>query len=658
MPKSTEKHIDCEDEVPLVNPNAQDLLLYLKSKAIGASAICSGSFTTCPYITVGKSTAAAASSPEITRETMNAGKTGSTLNNDETMNESPQEEENNNNNNMNRDRYKSYSLFKKFVFYLDVGGQYKTRSLLLKDLISEIRSLNGRVVSDVNDEDVTHIIFVDGQVETINLAKERNIPVVTPLWIDRCKKKHETIDTKKYEIHDGSSSDEEESEHVKQNLMDPIPITIPVMEQLGQKLIEEGYCQQAPFGRGMETVIDTNVRRAWQIDSGNVQIHGTDVHDLLCSDSRTSSLLETIRSTLVPNVTRISSKFYKLLVYRQGDFFKAHKDTQRSKNHFGSLVIFLPSVYSGGELLVRHKGKQQSFSNSMSQSNNQQWLKCTWVAFFTDCEHEILPLQDGCRIALAFNLYSHGNIPPQIPESPDIRLRKYMNNVFTDLDSTSYRAVGVLLQHHYTLASLEPEYLKGNDLLLYNLFHSMQDRYNVELKSIRVELSGISTSNSIRQKDMTDYIDNEVSYMKVIGDNEDLELFKYDYRQGYVYFLFSADFLSSDFKNMKDVSTGSDEGQVTGNTGSYSYDLEYAHAAMIISLKDDLQLFSEEPTDNFVEDDAGSVDEDEDDDYSRLNLDKLTEFSDSLKRKDLENAETNTRPSKKRKLESEETGDE
>ena len=31
-------------------------------------------------------------------------------------------------------------------------------------------------------------------------------------------------------------------------------------------------CEQAPFGKGPETVVDTSVRNAWQIDCKNVTV--------------------------------------------------------------------------------------------------------------------------------------------------------------------------------------------------------------------------------------------------------------------------------------------------------------------------------------------------------------------------------------------------
>ena len=58
---------------------------------------------------------------------------------------------------------------------------------------------------------------------------------------------------------------------------------------------------------------------------------------------------------------QLEAKMYKLNIYSQGGFFKAHRDTPKAENHIGSLVIGLPSDFQGGELVVRQDGKEQIF---------------------------------------------------------------------------------------------------------------------------------------------------------------------------------------------------------------------------------------------------------------------------------------------------------
>lgn len=66
----------------------------------------------------------------------------------------------------------------------------------------------------------------------------------------------------------------------------------------------------------------------------------------------------------------------------------------------GSLVVCLPCVHNGGQLAVRHAGRETIFDwSSISASSIQ------WAAFFSDCEHEVLDVTEGHRVTLTYNLY-------------------------------------------------------------------------------------------------------------------------------------------------------------------------------------------------------------------------------------------------------------
>lgn len=67
-------------------------------------------------------------------------------------------------------------------------------------------------------------------------------------------------------------------------------------------------------------------------------------------------------------------------------------------------MICLPSVHEGGQLAVRHQGREQVFDWSGEKGSN----KIQWAAFFSDCEHEVLEVTSGHRVTLTYNLYSTG----------------------------------------------------------------------------------------------------------------------------------------------------------------------------------------------------------------------------------------------------------
>ena len=82
----------------------------------------------------------------------------------------------------------------------------------------------------------------------------------------------------------------------------------------------------------------------------------------------------TIPQRLAPDSTEISAELYKLLIYEKGDKFITHRDTIRNEFHFGTLIIFLPSFYEGGDFVLRHSEEEESFNYSLSDPENQKDL--------------------------------------------------------------------------------------------------------------------------------------------------------------------------------------------------------------------------------------------------------------------------------------------
>jgi hypothetical protein len=85
-----------------------------------------------------------------------------------------------------------------------------------------------------------------------------------------------------------------------------------------------------------------------------------------------------------------------------GSFFKPHKDTPRSTNMFGSLVATLPTKFEGGQLVFRDEGLEETYDCSKAFNHEGDEAVVPWVVFFSDVEHEVLPVQDGYRVTLTY----------------------------------------------------------------------------------------------------------------------------------------------------------------------------------------------------------------------------------------------------------------
>ncbi|HMG07889.1 MAG TPA: 2OG-Fe(II) oxygenase, partial [Mucilaginibacter sp.] len=151
---------------------------------------------------------------------------------------------------------------------------------------------------------------------------------------------------------------------------------------------------KAPFGKGSETVLDTTVRSAWEIDAGEVTFNNNEWGKFI------SNVVEHIKPGLGIENHSVSANLYKLLIYEKGDFFLPHKDSEKEKGMFGTLIIGLPSKHTGGELTVSFDGRTEVID--FSGPSNQ--YKIPFAAFYADCEHEIKPITSGYRVCLAYNL--------------------------------------------------------------------------------------------------------------------------------------------------------------------------------------------------------------------------------------------------------------
>ena len=179
-------------------------------------------------------------------------------------------------------------------------------------------------------------------------------------------------------------------------------IALPLLPAQAKQLIKAA--SRAPYGRGTDTVVDTKVRRTWQIEAGRVAIGGKHWPKTLAQIVG--------RAAEGLGVTgQVTAELYKLLVYDKGSFFVSHRDTEKSPGMFATLVIALPSLSQGGELVVRHKEHEARLDLRCDDP-----AEIAFAAFYADCVHEVLPVTAGCRATLVFNLVRKGkSIAPAPP---------------------------------------------------------------------------------------------------------------------------------------------------------------------------------------------------------------------------------------------------
>ncbi|KAI0747522.1 hypothetical protein C8Q74DRAFT_1212530 [Fomes fomentarius] len=262
-------------------------------------------------------------------------------------------------------------------------------------------------------------------------------------------------------------------------------------------------CQRATFGVNQQDVLDETYRKAGKLDNDEFMIR---------FDPTRSGILDIVHSELAIDrlivEDAIRPELYKLNVYGPGSFFRPHVDTPRGELQFGSLVIVFPATHEGGALKIRYAENPNESAEDESEGTGE----CTeytfdsstllstcaepsiaYVAFFSDVEHEVLPVISGYRVTITYNLYWATNsetsttfIPRPISATAE-NLRATMRRLLDDrtfLPDGGHLMFG--LAHKYPLApTLEPESkarqalrdvgsrLKANDAAIYKVMQEL-----------------------------------------------------------------------------------------------------------------------------------------------------------------------------------------
>jgi hypothetical protein len=230
------------------------------------------------------------------------------------------------------------------------------------------------------------------------------------------------------------------------------PIGMPVVAADAKRILTKA--SQAPYGRGAETIVDTGVRRVWQIEPSQIALRNP------AWNTQLATIVETVKQELGIR-QKVNAELYKLLVYEKGSFFAPHRDTEKIPGMFATLVICLPTRHQGGTLIVRHEGQ----TTKIDFGGQDAEFKTQYAAFYADCQHEITPVVAGYRVCLVYNLaIARKKQQPGAPQHASAidRLARLLKAVLTD-EPNAPRKIAIPFEHQYTEAGLDPKQLKGSD---------------------------------------------------------------------------------------------------------------------------------------------------------------------------------------------------
>src|SRR5512138_245826 len=147
------------------------------------------------------------------------------------------------------------------------------------------------------------------------------------------------------------------------------PIRMPISAATARKLCT--VARPARHGYKDETRLDANIRDTWEIPKSRVAI------DARAWKSTLAPQLERIRRDLgLPEGCDLEADLHNLLVYAPGQFFVSHQDSEKSDEMIATLVVSLPSKFTGGDLVIEHQGEKLVSGGSAKQ--------LSLVAFYAD----------------------------------------------------------------------------------------------------------------------------------------------------------------------------------------------------------------------------------------------------------------------------------
>ncbi|MBN9522224.1 2OG-Fe(II) oxygenase [bacterium] len=238
------------------------------------------------------------------------------------------------------------------------------------------------------------------------------------------------------------------------------PVGLPLTASQAGEL--KACCEQAPYGKGEKTLVDTNVRRVWQLAPDRFSLTNPDWPRFI------RDTVKTAQSELGLEKQQLDAHLYNLLLYEPGSFFLPHRDGERLDRMVATLVVVLPSSFAGGELVVRHEGEERVIDFGSPEFNR---FHTHFAAFYADCEHEVRPLRSGHRLCLVYNLTlaraKKGLSAPRTAEHIEDVARVLRD---WSADDPTHKLV-VPLGHQYTQGGLAWDALKGVDRVKARVLH-------------------------------------------------------------------------------------------------------------------------------------------------------------------------------------------
>jgi hypothetical protein len=155
---------------------------------------------------------------------------------------------------------------------------------------------------------------------------------------------------------------------------------------------------------------------------------------------------------------------------------------------FGSLVAYLPTNFKGGELVLRHDGKEHKYEAGnqwQATALDDDSVAVPWISFFSDVDHEVLPVTEGHRVTLTYVSRAHLSLHRSSHRLP-------FQNLFRSEFASSTGISKVLLDHEDLKPAIQealqdPTFLPDGCLLGFGLSHKYPVEIGTEMKDVKLK---------------------------------------------------------------------------------------------------------------------------------------------------------------------------
>ena len=179
----------------------------------------------------------------------------------------------------------------------------------------------------------------------------------------------------------------------------------------------EKLCSKSLVGKGRKTVYDETVRKSLEIVPGD---------ECLVDWIGLDQALEMTSKVLMQG-RKLRAEIYKVLLYREGDFFEWHRDSKKAEGHLLTMCVDagMDTEYKGGDLVFRSDRSDEDEDEELHSDSDEEkvvdvcerWSSTgggSFACFFATQPHAVRLVTEGHRVIITYNIFVDDEGPIEI----------------------------------------------------------------------------------------------------------------------------------------------------------------------------------------------------------------------------------------------------